>query len=721
MVQLKDRQIIIDGKARLLFSGELAYFRLRRGDWEDRVQKAKAMGCNTIATYIPWMVHEAREGDFDLSGRLAPENDLGAFIDLVHRHGLYFIGRPGPFVMSELKHEGIPGWVYKNYPDVVPQSWSDVKRITTATVQYNSPDFLKLAERWYSRVMPVLASRLQPNGGPVVGVQLDNEIGMLSWVSNEPDLGEDTLCQFTAWLQAKYPGGELEKRYPFPIGDPFARKKAMQDPADGFAGAFYQDYEHFRRAYIASYVSHLRGFAEKAGISGVPFIINIHGSGGDRGLQFPIGIHHLFEAYSQDGSYLPGSDQYLGELSRQNASDLYVMNAFMKAAARPDQPTSSMEFEVGTGDYGENGAVRLSNSAADFKVRLCLAQGNRMINYYTLAGGHNPHLRDKADDGNDRISFTGERHGFAAPIGPKGDLDPVYYGLQRTTRAMLEHADDLAQADEEWDNVALAFVPDYYATDMHHGDPMTKIVSGLEAYREVVDNLSRMMLELGLRFPAVDIQRSNLDPNVAIFYAGARYLDELTQKKLANYVDAGGHLLVVFEMPVMDLEGKPCTILADTLGLRPTEFYESSPEWTLAVQASDWASFEPEVSRWQVRSYSDPGSGVCMRIVGNGKPCGVEVTHGSGKAVVLGTNYANHMKFYRELFRRLGVEPGITHNDATSGLVVTTAKTAGGKRFFTALNLDMDPKAVRFWEHGEPMFHGRSLEFAGKEGKLIPI
>ena len=43
-----------------------------------------------------------------------------------------------------------------------------------------------------------------------------------------------------------------------------------------------------------------------------------------------------------------------------------------------------------------------------------------MINYYLFAGGINPPLDEPVGDGNDRISFTGERHGTAAPDRPRG-------------------------------------------------------------------------------------------------------------------------------------------------------------------------------------------------------------------------------------------------------------------------------------------------------------
>lgn len=51
---------------------------------------------------------------------------------------------------------------------------------------------------------------------------------------------------------------------------------------------------------------------------------------------------------------------------------------------------------------------------------MCIAQGNRLLNYYLFAGGRNYRLDERRGDGNDRIAATGERHGFAAPIDPEG-------------------------------------------------------------------------------------------------------------------------------------------------------------------------------------------------------------------------------------------------------------------------------------------------------------
>ncbi|WP_255349942.1 beta-galactosidase [Halolactibacillus sp. JCM 19043] len=120
MIEIKQKQIIIDGKPELLMVGEIHYFRTPRDQWGNRIEQLKESGCNAVSSYIPWVVHEELYGDIDLEGRQFPEHDLKAFIDLANDHDLYFFVRPGPFIMAEMKNDGIPYWLYEKYPEVIP-------------------------------------------------------------------------------------------------------------------------------------------------------------------------------------------------------------------------------------------------------------------------------------------------------------------------------------------------------------------------------------------------------------------------------------------------------------------------------------------------------------------------------------------------------------------------------------------------------------------------
>lgn len=58
MVSFKDGQFFIDGEPRLIMAGEVHYYRLDPDQWQDRLTKLKESGLNTVATYVPWILHE---------------------------------------------------------------------------------------------------------------------------------------------------------------------------------------------------------------------------------------------------------------------------------------------------------------------------------------------------------------------------------------------------------------------------------------------------------------------------------------------------------------------------------------------------------------------------------------------------------------------------------------------------------------------------------------
>ena len=105
--EIKNAQFLIDGKPFLILSGEMHYFRVPREYWRDRLEKLKACGLNTVATYIPWNLHERTKGNFDFSGEL----DLRAFLETADELGLKVILRPGPYICAEWEFGGFPAWL----------------------------------------------------------------------------------------------------------------------------------------------------------------------------------------------------------------------------------------------------------------------------------------------------------------------------------------------------------------------------------------------------------------------------------------------------------------------------------------------------------------------------------------------------------------------------------------------------------------------------------
>jgi beta-galactosidase len=726
MIELTRKQIVINGAPRLLIGGEIHYFRLARDDWPDRIAKLKAAGCNMVASYVPWLCHEPTEGQFNFGDATQPSLDLPAFIDLCRDNGLFFLARPGPFIMAEMKNEGVPYWVYNKYPDALPVSW-DGEQVPTRTLDYLHPGFLAAARNWYRAVMPLIAARLHGRGGNIIAVQLDNEIGMLSWVSNRPDLTDHVLEDWARWLARRYDSAMLRSRYPFDLLNAASRNAAIRSPHESYAAALMRDLGHYMRRRFARYVATLRGYAEENGIAGVPFVVNIHGTAEGRGLPYPIGISQLYEAYTQAPDYLAGSDHYLGDLSADNFQDLYLINALMDAVNLPDQPLSSVEFEAGSGDYGETRGGRNDPSASDFKIRMCIAQGNRLLNYYLFAGGVNARLPQPVGDGNDRVAFTGERHGFAAPLTPEGELNYTYAPLLRTTHTLLAVESKLAAMREEHDRVAWGFIPDYWMTESQYPSSarMSEIVGNLEANRGqgAWEIMARAMLLAGYRFSAVDLQNRPLDPQQTPVLAlgAARYMDRVVQQRLVEYLSAGGGVLLYGEVPLFDMEGVPCTLLADALGLQPIRSHHGSAHYFLSLVAEGWAAPRPEV-RTHFAQCFEPGRGaVLLRTYDSHQACGFDVPLGAGRAIVISTAYRCDVSLFRSALERLGATADLTHDCPDYGIFMTTSASDEGERFVHLLNLDGFRKTIHLRERGALLFGGRAVELDRRTGLLLPL
>src|SRR3954464_106781 len=86
-------QFLLDGKPFQIISGEMHYERIPREYWRDRLRKARAIGLNTISTYVFWNVHEPKPGTYDFG----TQNDVAGFIRMAQEEGLYVILRPGPY------------------------------------------------------------------------------------------------------------------------------------------------------------------------------------------------------------------------------------------------------------------------------------------------------------------------------------------------------------------------------------------------------------------------------------------------------------------------------------------------------------------------------------------------------------------------------------------------------------------------------------------------
>lgn len=726
-VDVRGRQLLIDGEPRVVVAGEIHYFRVARAEWEQRLDLLVEAGCNTVASYIPWLVHELADGSLDVTGGSDPQLDLGAFIDLCAERGLWFIARPGPFQMAELKNEGLPYRLYRDHPEIVPVGW-DAAPAPTSTVDYLAPAFLAETRRWYEAVMPVLARRLVTAGGPVIAVQLDNEIGMLAWVSNSPDLTDHLLADLRDWVRERH-GDRLGEVYPVEIEDDAVWARAVRSPEEAWAGPLRVDLTGFMRGRFARYVDALRAMAEGLGVTDVPFLVNIHGTAGGSGEPFPIGISQLVETYSGKPGYLSGSDHYVGDMTLNTTPDLYVMNAFQAAVHDGDQPITSLEFEAGTGDYGGGTDQSYDPHTVELKTRLFLAQGNRMINYYLLAGGINPPLHTPVGDGNDRIAFTGERHGFAAPITPEGERGATFEPTARAARLARVMEPWLATSSEELDNLSLAFVVDSYATEYAHPKSavMNRVVDDLRRWRGAGPRraLARPAMMRGHRFDAIDVQGAvasgaRLGDGRVVMAAVSQHMAESTQRWLVEHCQGGGSLLLLGRVPEFDLSGCACQVLADALGVMPGEPVSDGPHRYPSVVSHGWAAPEAEVRVGWVQPLEVSRGEVVLSIAGSGEACGLDVEVGAGRAVLFTAELPGLPTWFGRALDRLGATRGLELSSQYPGLFGSTTVSERESRLLHLWNISGHAMTGEAALDGEPVV-GEGLRLSPYTGWMLPV
>lgn len=147
----------LDDKPFKILSGAIHYFRLPRESWYHSLYNLKALGFNTVETYIPWNLHEPQKGVFQAEG----DSDFEHFLTLAKDLGLYAIVRPSPFICAEWEHGGLPAWLLNE----------DLR------VRTSDAAFLGHLDNYYAFLLPKLVPHQLDQGGNILMFQIENEYG----------------------------------------------------------------------------------------------------------------------------------------------------------------------------------------------------------------------------------------------------------------------------------------------------------------------------------------------------------------------------------------------------------------------------------------------------------------------------------------------------------------------------------------------------------------
>lgn len=547
---------LLNGSPVYLYAGEFHYFRVPKADWRRRMRLFKDAGGNTLATYIPWLIHEPQEGDFRFSGE--DWLDLEGFLQTAQEEGLYVIARPGPYQYSELVYHGLPGWLIQNYPEVLaldPQG----KPVGYASVSYTHPLFLEKVRAWFAQVCPILARYTVSRGGPIAFTQIDNEmVGVHEWFGGL-DYHPVTMGfgqpegRYTRWLKDRFGSLErLNQRY----GTDFDRFEAAHplaftDPNSIYAIRQRKDYFDFYLSTIADYAQILVDMMRASGID-TPIVHNAANPGMNA---------YFREVASRLGSqFLLGSDHYYNlnqDWPQNNPTPQYAVRAFVSLEMLRLMGYPPSIFELPGGSCSNWPPVTPSDALTCYLTNL--AYGMKGHNYYIFTGGPNP----------PGVGTTTDLYDFDAAIGAKGEIRPLL--AAQKTYGQIAHSHPNILTGTRLSDFRLGMDLEYARSEMYWKQPGDLLVSNTAAWNFLRKGILTSALCASLSPWFVNLSAADWadDVSTPLVIASSASMARAAQERLIHFLQTGGKLLIAPILPTLDENLQPCTLLADFLGAPP--------------------------------------------------------------------------------------------------------------------------------------------------------
>lgn len=338
-----DSQCLLrDGRPWTAVMGEFHYARYPATEWRTELLKMKAGGIDIVATYVFWIHHEETEGAWNWSGN----HDLRRFVETAKEVGLHVIVRCGPWCHGEVRNGGLPDWI--------------VERGQTRT---DDPAYLASATKLYTQIAAQLRGLLWKDGGPVIGIQLENEYRgpaehLLTLKKIARQVGLDTpLYTRTGWpeLKTPMPFGEILPLYGV-YAEGFWDRELTSMP-----GAYWSGF-HFATlrtdANIANEALGRRETRDAPDIARYPYLTCEIGGGmmssyHRRILVDPLDIDSTTTVKLGSGSTSPGYYMYHGGTNPIGAHSTLMEDQSTAMTNWNDLPVLNYDFQAPLGQYGQ--------------------------------------------------------------------------------------------------------------------------------------------------------------------------------------------------------------------------------------------------------------------------------------------------------------------------------------------------------------------------------
>jgi beta-galactosidase len=714
--------LYFDGKAVHLWSGELPYYRIDPAVWGERLDAAKAAGVRFITAYVPWNLHEAREGRFDFDGSGGdPRTNLVGFIELVAARGMYFIPKPGPFICAEVHHGGIPDWVTDQDPEVVMRDFQGrpvlFRQDGTPLPDHLNTVYLQRVYRWYRALYTQVLSRYQHPRGPVVALQVENELlYSTSGLASPFAWGYTAAVQglYRRWLAETYGSighyNEVHgtKRGEFAeISAPRPAEWRFRRPSDWLV---FQDWVRFKDWYGAAVLRRYVAMLRSLGVT-VPLYHNAGMLEDEAPMNFGsvsqevwLGVNfwlHPNPMYS-DASYVRGSRR-LKQLR----------------GSQPTRPSIAPEVNWGWGRGDE----------ADFLTRYTLPY-TKATNVYPLSDSTDAGTLGGVPYSTSRQPYPGE-----APIDAQGNLRPAYRRLQRLVRYTDSEGQDFAEA-QPLSAIGLASYAPYNAAALYTGygraraAALNRVFLSAISTNEFLQAVMKGLVEQDAECAVVDLQHGVTgfpgDKSMLIVLS-QEFMDTSAQSALARYVRAGGVLVLMPTVPAVDLDLRPAPLLRRELlpGLVVTDSRRLAGHREFIAEGSGLRFAGSRV----VHNLGLTGGGwsILARSEG-GEIVAAERREGRGTVAYIGT-YTTDPVLYLWLARKAGVTARYAYCEDAEVEVVPIANPRSGATYLFVLNRSpmarfeqiraLDPTLAGGWHSFATEVGGHSISILKvREGRL---
>ncbi len=335
--------LIENGKRITPVMGEFHYARYPRDEWRDALLKIKAGGVDIVASYVFWIHHEEVEGQWDFSA----DRNLRAFVQLCGELNLRCIIRCGPWCHGEVRNGGLPDWLFD-------------KNINIRT---DDPQYLAYAKKLYEQIASQLKGLLFKDGGPVIGIQIENEYrGHAQHLLTLKQIAVDAGLDVPIYTRTGWP--ELLDAMPFghmlPLYGGYA-EGFWDRELEPMPGPYWKEFV-FKRvrsdAAIANEQFGSREAKDEPDVVRYPYLTCELGAGmmcsyHRRITVYPMDVLSLLIVKLGSGSNSPGYYMYHGGTNPVGKEPQLQEHQTTRLTNWNDMPVKSYDFQTAIGEFGQ--------------------------------------------------------------------------------------------------------------------------------------------------------------------------------------------------------------------------------------------------------------------------------------------------------------------------------------------------------------------------------